>query len=139
MGHRKVDCWSLLKQLQELINRGYLKKFILNLGQPSKVKLQKEIFEDQQQRNPASNALVIYRETGVIFGASPLEGTTSREKAIYIEARRSNYPTVLIGPPLFPSRRISFSEVDPAMCTSRTIRPNYHHVYQNLLSLQNPG
>ena len=48
-----------------------------------------------------------------IFGACPLERTTSKEKTIYInEARRSNYPMVLTGPPPFPCRLISFSEVD---------------------------
>ena len=30
MGHRTVDCRSSRRQLQELVNRGYLKKFILN-------------------------------------------------------------------------------------------------------------
>ena len=48
----------------------------------------------------ANNALVSYKEVEAIFGACPLEGTSSKEKAIYInEARRSNYPTGADRPP----------------------------------------
>ena len=59
--------------------------------------------EAQQQKNLTSCALVNYRKVDAIFGACPLEGTTERERErfIYInEARRANYPTVLIGLPL---------------------------------------
>ena len=42
MGHHTVDCRHLQKQLQELVNRGYLKEFILNPRKPSEVKVQKE-------------------------------------------------------------------------------------------------
>ena len=66
-----------------------------------------------QQEDPTSRSFVSYREVDVIFGAYPLEGTTSREKVIYInEACRSNYPMMLIVPPPFPSRSISFFEDD---------------------------
>ena len=48
-----------------------------------------------------------------IFGASPLEGNTSRERSIYInETRRANYSTVLTGPPLTLRKPIMFFEVD---------------------------
>jgi len=60
-----------------------------------------------------SHVLIDYKEVKTIFGACLLEGTTSKEKAIYInEARRSNYPTLLIGLPPFPSRSVSFTEAD---------------------------
>ena len=50
---------------------------------------------------------------GAIFSVYPLEGNTSKEKVIYVnETRRTNYPTVLIGPPLFLSRLVTFSEDD---------------------------
>ena len=87
MGHRTVDCRSLRKQLHELVNRGYLKEFILNPGQPSKVKVQKETTKDQQQRNVANHALVKNLEVDVIFDACPLEDTP-RERAIYINEAR---------------------------------------------------
>ena len=75
--------------------------------------MRKEIPKTQQLRNLTSHALISYKEVEDIFGACPLEGTISRKKAIYInEARRSNYPIVLIGSPLFSSRSISFMEVD---------------------------
>ena len=54
-----------------------------------------------------------YREVDTIFGASSIEDTTLRERAIYIkEARRRKYTTVLTGPPLVSSRPISFSNSD---------------------------
>ena len=60
-----------------------------------------------------------YLEVDTIFDASPIEGTTSREKAIYIKkARRSKYPMVLTGPPLTPSRPISFSDSDVSVVLS---------------------
>jgi len=34
-----------------------------------------------------------------IFGASPIEGTTTKKRAIYVKARRSNYRMVLTSPP----------------------------------------
>ena len=58
------------------------------------------------------SALVSYK-VDTIFDACPIKGTTSKEKSIYInETRKSNYPTVLTGPPRFPSRPITFSEAD---------------------------
>ena len=60
MGHRTVDCRSLKKQLLELVNRGYLKEFVLNPGQSSKVKVQKAAPEAPQQEDLTSHALVNY-------------------------------------------------------------------------------
>ena len=66
----------------------------------------------------ASHALISYKEVEAIFSACPLEGATSKKKAIYInEARRIKYPTVLTSPPLAPSKPISFS----SSCSSATI------------------
>ena len=53
------------------------------------------------------------REVDTIFGASRIEGSTSRERAIYIsEARKAIYPTMLTGLPLAPSKPVSFSDSD---------------------------
>ena len=112
MGHRTVNCQSLRKQLQELVNWRYIKGFNLKPGQPLEVKVQKAAPETPKQGNPASRTLVSYREVDAIFSACSLKSTTSREKIIYInEANRSNYLTVL-SPPPFLSRPISFSEAD---------------------------
>jgi len=113
MDHHTVDYRHLRKQLQELINQGYLKEFILNPGEPSEVKVQKEAPEAQHQKSQTSRDLVNYREVDGIFGACPLEGTTSRKRSVYInEACRTEYPAVLVGPPLTPSRPIMFSKAD---------------------------
>ena len=113
MNHCTVDYRYLRKQLQELVNRGYLKEFILNLGEPSEVKVRKEAPKAQQWKSSTSHALVYYEEVDAILGAYPLEGITSRERSMYInEAHRANYPMVLIGPSLTPSKPFIFSEVD---------------------------
>ena len=113
MGQRTVDCRSLRRKLQELVNRGYLKEFILNPGQPSETRVQKDAPEASQQEDQVSRTLIQYREVNTIFGASPIEGITAKEKAFYInEARRSIYPTMLTNSPLSSSRPISFSDAD---------------------------
>ena len=40
-----------------------------------------------------------------------MEGTTTKEKTIFVnEARRDNYPAIVTGPPTSPGRPVSFSE-----------------------------
>ena len=73
MGHRIADCRSLWKQLQELMDWGYLKEFILNPGQSSEVKVQKRAPETQIG-DLSSHTLVSYKEVEALFGACPLEG-----------------------------------------------------------------
>ena len=47
MGQRTIDCRHLQKHLQELVNQGYLREFILNPEKPSEVKVQKEALKAQ--------------------------------------------------------------------------------------------
>ena len=70
MGHRTVNCRSLQRQLQELVNQGYLQEFVLNPEQPSETKVKKTAHEVPQQESQA----IQYREINTIFGASPIEG-----------------------------------------------------------------
>ena len=80
MGHHTMDCRSLWRQLQELVERGYLQEFILNPVQPLEVKVHK-IFPEKTQ--PESQVIQC-QEVDAIFGSSPIEGCTSRERAIYV-------------------------------------------------------
>jgi len=92
-----MDYRSLWRQLQELVNPGYLQEFVANPGQLLETKVRKGPPEVPQ---PESRAIQ-YREIDVIFGASPIEGTSSRERVIYInKAHKSKYPTVLTSQPL---------------------------------------
>jgi len=46
--------WDIIpfqRQLQELVNRGYLKEFILNPGQASETKVQKEVNQTSHQES----------------------------------------------------------------------------------------
>jgi len=48
-----------------------------------------------------------------IFGTTPIEDITVKEKVIYVnEARRGGYPIILISLPSSPGRPIYFSETD---------------------------
>jgi len=75
MGHHTVDCRSFWRQLQELVNQGYLQKFVLNPGQLSETKVKKGALEVPQQESQA----IQYRKINAIFGASSIEDTTSLE------------------------------------------------------------
>ena len=111
MGHRTINCRHLRKQLQELVNWEYLKKFIRNPGQPSEVKVQKGAPDTQQLGNLANHALIGYKEVKVIFSTCLLEGTTLKGKSIFNEARRSGLSdSADWSPSILES--ISFSEVD---------------------------
>jgi len=46
--------------------------------------VQKEAPEAQHRKSQTSRAPVNYREVDAIFGACPLEGTTSRKRSVYI-------------------------------------------------------
>ena len=70
MGRRTVDCRSFRRQLQELVNRGYLKKFILNPWQFSETKVQKEVNQTPRQESQVNQAPIQYREVNTIFGTS---------------------------------------------------------------------
>ena len=62
--------------------------------------MQKEALEAQQRKSLTSHAPVNYRGVDAIFRTYSLEGTTSKERSIYInEAHRASYSTVLTGPP----------------------------------------
>ena len=91
------------------MNLGYLKKFILNPGQPSKARVQRDVSETSRLEGQATRALVYCREVNAIFGASPIEGTTTKERAIYVNM---GCRMVLTGPPSIPSRPITISNVD---------------------------
>jgi len=62
MGHRNVDCHSLRRQLQELVNRGYLKDFITNLRQLSETRVQKKVNQTPQHESQVNQALIQYRK-----------------------------------------------------------------------------
>ena len=59
------------------------------------------------------SALVQYQEVNAIFENSPIEGTTTKERTIYVnKAQRGNYPAIVTRPPISPDRPVSFSEED---------------------------
>ena len=70
MGHCTIDCRSLWRQLRQLVNRGYLKEFILNPGQPSETKVQKEAPEGPQQESQVNQTFIQYWKVNAIFGTS---------------------------------------------------------------------
>jgi len=83
-----------------------------------------EATEALQPESHVNWTLIQYQIIKAIFGPSPIEGTTTKEKAIYInKARMSKYPIVLIGPPLTLSRLISFSDADVLAVHFRTMMP----------------
>jgi len=86
--------------------------------------VQKDATEASHLGSQVNWTLFQYQEIKAILGSSPIEGTTTKEKAIYInKAHMSKYPTVLIGMPLTPSRPISFSDADVLAVHFRTIMP----------------
>jgi len=58
-----------------LVNKGYLREFILNLGLPSEVRMRKQPKTIDEHRG---SALVQYREVNIIFRTSSVEGTTAK-------------------------------------------------------------
>ena len=52
-------------------------------------------------------------KVNAIFDTTLIEGTATKERAIYVnETRRGSYPTILTSPPSSPSKPIYFSETD---------------------------
>ena len=59
----------------------------------------------------AGSTLVQYREVNVIFENSPVEGTTTKKRTIYVhEAQRDNYTKIVTCLPTSPGRPVVFSE-----------------------------
>ena len=59
-----------------MVNGGYLKEFIINSGQPSEIKVQKEVKQTPRQENKVNQALIQYREVNTIFRAFLIEDNT---------------------------------------------------------------
>jgi len=61
----------------------------------------------------AGSTLVQYKKVNTIFENSLVEGTTTKERTIYInEARRDNHLTIVTRPPISPGRPVFFSGED---------------------------
>jgi len=110
MGHPTVKCRTLRRHLQGLINQGYLREFVLNPVQPSKIKVQKE---PPPQVGQAGNTLIQSRELNAIFATSPIDGTTRKRRVIYVnEAQKDGYPAILTSPPSSRGRHILSSDAN---------------------------
>ena len=58
----------------------------------------------------AGSTLVQYRELNAMFKNSPIEGTTTKERTIYVnETRRDNYSAIVTHSPTSPGSPIFFS------------------------------
>ena len=53
-----------------MINRWYLKEFIINPGQPSETTIQNEVNQTPRQESQVNQALLQYQEVNTIFGFS---------------------------------------------------------------------
>ena len=105
-----MDCQTLQRHLQDLVNEGYLREFILNPGLPSKIRVQRQPKTTDEH---ASRALIQYREVKAIFENSQVEGTTIKKRTIYVnETRRDNYLAIVTYPPTSPGRPVFFSKED---------------------------
>jgi len=91
------------------VNRGYLNEFIFDPGQPSEAMVHRDVPETSRSEGQATQALIHYRKVNAIFDTSLIEGTTAKERAIYVNIARW---MVLTGPPSTPSRQITFSDAD---------------------------
>ena len=57
------------------------------------------------------NIRVQYQEVNTIFENSPIEGTTTKERTLYVnEARKDDYPAIVTHPPIPFGRPVFFSE-----------------------------
>lgn len=91
------------------MNRRYLKKFILDPRQHSEARVHRDAPKTSRPKGQATQALFHYRELNAIFGFSLIEGTTVKERAIYVNMARR---MVLTGPPLTLTRLITFSDAN---------------------------
>ena len=65
------------------------------------------------QDDQAGNVFIQYKKVNAIFDTSPIDGTTAKQRTIYVnEARRDNYLAILTHPPSPLGRPIFFSEED---------------------------
>ena len=97
---------STAGHLQDLVNRGYFREFILNSGQLSEFKMQRK---PSPLAGQVGNTLIQYKEVRHLS----TEGTTLKERAIYVnEAQRDNCPTMLTRSPSPLGRAIFFSKAD---------------------------
>jgi len=105
-----MDCRTLRWHLQDLVNKEYLREFVLNPKLPSEVRVQRQ--PEAPAEHPGST-LVQCQEVNVIFGNSPIEGTTTKERTLYVnEARRDNHLATVTRPPTSPGRLVFFLEED---------------------------
>jgi len=59
------------------------------------------------------NTLFQYQGINAIFENSPIEGTTAKERTLYVnEVRRDDYPTIMTLPFTPPDRPVFFSKED---------------------------
>ena len=103
-----MDCQTLRRYLQDLVNEGYLREFILNPGLPSEVKVQRQ--SEAPAEHPGST-LVQNREVNAIFEISLIENTTNKESTLYvIEAWRDNHLAIMTHPLTSPGGPVFFLE-----------------------------
>ena len=104
-----MECRTLRQHLKDLVNEGYLQEFILDPRLPSKIRVQRQPKSTDEN---LGKTFVQYREGERHLRNSPKEGTSTKERTIYInEARRDNYPAIVTCPSTSPGRQ-SFSEED---------------------------
>jgi len=89
-----------------LVNEGYLREFILNPGLSSEVRVQRQ---PETIDEHSGSTLIQYQEVSAIFKNSPLEGTTAKERTLYVnEAQRDDYPAMATYPPTPPDGPVFF-------------------------------
>ena len=60
-----------------------------------------------------NSTLIQYKEVNAIFRNSPVDGTTTKERTIYVnETQKDNCPTIVTRSPTSPGRPVFFSEED---------------------------
>ena len=69
----------------------------------------RDVPETLRSEGQATEALIHYWEVNTIFGAFSIEGTTAKERAIYVNMARR---MVLTGPPSTLDRPITFFDAD---------------------------
>jgi len=81
---------------------------VLNPGLPSEVMVQRQL--DALVERPSST-LVQYQKVNAIFRNSLIEGTTTKERTLYVnEGRRDNHLAMVTRPPTSPSGSVFFLE-----------------------------
>ena len=111
-GHKTTDCKALQRYLQKLLQQGYLKQYTLAPGivpNPAPKKSAPAPGSGKgKDKGPAT-----YKMVSAIFGATPVEGTSSKERIIYVnQAWMDQDSTSYTSPPLPPSEPITFTDED---------------------------